>query len=95
MNCCRAEWSPVYFAPTVSNYRDLATLVIAVERNALLAAPAKLDRQEIAEPSPPKFHDDPDILLNADRARGANWIRLVRSGRARCRDNAAGTPGCN
>ena len=34
----------------IIGYRDLAKLVIAVERHALLAAPTKLNRQEIAEP---------------------------------------------
>ena len=56
----------------IIGYRDLAKLVIAVERHALRTAANNLDRQEIAEPvtvwpsspgSPPKFHDDPDILL--------------------------------
>jgi putative transposase len=34
----------------IIGYRDLAKLVIAVERHALLAAPTNPDRQEIAEP---------------------------------------------
>src|SRR4051794_32730559 len=34
----------------IIGYRDLAKLVIAIERHALLAAPTKLDRQEIPEP---------------------------------------------
>jgi putative transposase len=34
----------------IIGYRDLAKLVIAVERHALAAAPKNLDRQEIAEP---------------------------------------------
>ena len=34
----------------IIGYRDLAKLVIAVERHTLLAAPKNLDRQEIAEP---------------------------------------------
>jgi putative transposase len=34
----------------IIGYRDLAKLVIAVERHALIAAPKKIDRQEIAEP---------------------------------------------
>ena len=34
----------------IIGYRDLATLVIAVERHALTAAPTHPDRQEIAEP---------------------------------------------
>ncbi len=34
----------------IIGYRDLAKLVIAVERHALAAAPKDLDRQEIAEP---------------------------------------------
>lgn len=35
----------------IIGYRDLATLVIAIERHALLAAPKNLDHQEIAEPT--------------------------------------------
>jgi putative transposase len=34
----------------IIGYRDLAKLIIAVERHALAAAPKNLDRQEIAEP---------------------------------------------
>jgi putative transposase len=34
----------------IIGYRDLAKLVIAVERHALVATPKKIDRQEIAEP---------------------------------------------
>jgi transposase-like protein len=34
----------------IIGYRNLATLVIAVERHALLAAPKNPDRQEVAEP---------------------------------------------
>ncbi len=34
----------------IIGYRDLATLVIAIERHTLLAAPKNPDRQEIAEP---------------------------------------------
>jgi putative transposase len=34
----------------IIGYRDLAKLVIAVERHALIAAPKKIDRQETAEP---------------------------------------------
>jgi putative transposase len=34
----------------IIGYRDLAKLVIAIERHALIAAPKKIDRQEIAEP---------------------------------------------
>jgi len=34
----------------IIGYRDLATLVIAIERHAIRAAPTNLDRQEIAEP---------------------------------------------
>ena len=34
----------------IIGYRDLARLVIAIERHALIAAPKKIDRQEIAEP---------------------------------------------
>ena len=34
----------------IIGYRDLAKLVIAIERHALLAAPPKLDRKEVAEP---------------------------------------------
>src|SRR6188472_2991044 len=34
----------------IIGYRDLATLVIAIERHALLAAPKNLDHQAIAEP---------------------------------------------
>ena len=34
----------------IIGYRDLATLVIAIERHALLAAPKNLDRQETREP---------------------------------------------
>jgi putative transposase len=34
----------------IIGYRDLAKLVIAIERHALLAAPTNPDRQEIAEP---------------------------------------------
>jgi putative transposase len=34
----------------IIGYRDLATLVIAVERHALAAAPTNLDRQENREP---------------------------------------------
>ena len=34
----------------IIGYRDLAKLVIAIERHALLAAPKNLDPQEIAEP---------------------------------------------
>jgi putative transposase len=34
----------------IIGYRDLAKLVIAVERHALVATPKKTDRQEIAEP---------------------------------------------
>lgn len=33
----------------IIGYRDLAELVIAVERHALIAAPNHTDRQEIAE----------------------------------------------
>jgi putative transposase len=35
----------------IIGYRDLAKLVIAVERHALLSAPTNLERQEIAEPT--------------------------------------------
>jgi hypothetical protein len=54
----------------IIGYRDLAKLVIAIERHTNLAARPNPDRVEIAEPatvdhqatgSPPKFHDDPDI----------------------------------
>ena len=34
----------------ISGYRDLAKLVIAIERHAMLAAQKKPDRTEIAEP---------------------------------------------
>ncbi len=34
----------------IIGYRDLAKLVIAIERHALTAAPKNQDRQEIAEP---------------------------------------------
>jgi putative transposase len=34
----------------IIGYRDLAKLVTAIERHTLVAAPTKLDRQEIAEP---------------------------------------------
>jgi len=34
----------------IIGYRDLATLVIAIERYTILAAQKNLDRQEIAEP---------------------------------------------
>ncbi|HWC32026.1 MAG TPA: IS256 family transposase [Actinomycetota bacterium] len=34
----------------IIGYRDLAKLVIAIERHALLVAPSDLDRQEVAEP---------------------------------------------
>ena len=34
----------------IIGYRDLAKLVIAIERHALLAAPRNLDRTEVAEP---------------------------------------------
>ena len=34
----------------IIGYRDLAKLVIAIERHALHAAPKSLDRQEVAEP---------------------------------------------
>ena len=34
----------------IIGYRDLATLVIAIERHATLAAPTTPDRQEVAEP---------------------------------------------
>jgi putative transposase len=34
----------------IIGYRDLARLVIAIERHALSAAPKKINRQEIAEP---------------------------------------------
>jgi putative transposase len=34
----------------IIGYRDLAKLVIAIERHAILAAPTNLDRQQIAEP---------------------------------------------
>jgi hypothetical protein len=34
----------------IIGYRDLARLVIAIERHALITAPKKIDRQEIAEP---------------------------------------------
>jgi transposase-like protein len=34
----------------IIGYRDLAKLVIAIERHALLAAPPNLDRKEVAEP---------------------------------------------
>jgi hypothetical protein len=34
----------------IVGYRDLATLVIAIERHALLAAPNSQVRQEVAEP---------------------------------------------
>jgi putative transposase len=34
----------------IIGYRDLARLVIAIERHALIAAPKKIDRQEIAQP---------------------------------------------
>ena len=36
--------------PRIIGYRDLAKLVIAVERHALVAAPKNPDRQEVAEP---------------------------------------------
>lgn len=57
----------------IIGYRDLAKLVIAIERHALLDAPKDQVRHEVAEPryrltvnpsgSPTKFHDDPDNLL--------------------------------
>jgi hypothetical protein len=34
----------------IIGYRDLARLVIAIERHALRTAPTNLDRQEVAEP---------------------------------------------
>ncbi len=34
----------------IIGYRDLATLVITIERHTLLATPKNLDRQEIATP---------------------------------------------
>jgi len=34
----------------IIGYRDLAKLVIAIERHALVASSNNLDRQEIAEP---------------------------------------------
>jgi putative transposase len=34
----------------IIGYRDLAKLVIAIERHALLAAPKNFDRQEVTEP---------------------------------------------
>jgi hypothetical protein len=52
----------------IIGYRDLATLVIAVERHALRAAPntprpqGPLPSDRQPRRSPPKFHDDPDIL---------------------------------
>ena len=57
----------------IIGYRDLATLVIAIERHALLAAPNDPQpsggrraryRLIVKRGSPPKFHDDPDILLS-------------------------------
>jgi hypothetical protein len=34
----------------IIGYRDLAKLVIAIERHAILAAPTNLDHQDVAEP---------------------------------------------
>ncbi|MDQ3675271.1 MAG: IS256 family transposase, partial [Actinomycetota bacterium] len=34
----------------IIGYRDLAKLVIAIERHTIVAAPKNLDRQEVAEP---------------------------------------------
>ena len=36
--------------PRIIGYRDLAKLVIAVERHALTAAPKNVDRPEVAQP---------------------------------------------
>ena len=56
----------------IIGYRDLAKLVIAIERHAILAArrrtttarrsPSPLPSDRQPRRSPPKFHDDPDIL---------------------------------
>jgi hypothetical protein len=56
----------------IIGYRDLAKLIVAVEHHALLASPKRPERPDVAEHvyrlivnprgSPPKFHDDPDIL---------------------------------
>jgi hypothetical protein len=67
----------------VTGYRDLATLVIAIERHTLHAAPDSLARQELAAPvtvSPStreiavEFHDDPDILQLKDEPVTANAV---------------------
>ena len=60
----------------IIGYRDLAKLVIAIERHALHTAPPNPDqtggrraryRLIVKRGSPPKFHDDPDILLQIGR----------------------------
>jgi hypothetical protein len=45
-----ALWAIEQQSRRMIGYRDLATLVIAVERHAILAAPKNTDRQEIPEP---------------------------------------------
>jgi hypothetical protein len=70
----------------IIGYRDLATLVIAVERHALHAAPPNPDPREITEPvtvdNPGhrrrKFHDDPDILRGSHTVH--NGARCVPGG---------------
>ena len=42
----------------IIGYKDLAKLVIAIERHTLLAAPTNPDRQEVAEP-PSNRHANP------------------------------------
>ena len=73
----------------IIGYRDLANLVIAIERHALLAAaneqrpsgdsPNSLpsDRQPVGPPS--KFHDDPDILLAPRVRHFERWRPVVRA----------------
>jgi hypothetical protein len=38
------------FVRRIIGYRDLATLVIAIERHAIRVAPNNLDRQHLAKP---------------------------------------------
>jgi len=59
----------------IVGYRDLAKLVIAIERHAILVAPRTPSARRPPSPlpsdrqprgSPQKFHDDPDDLRGAD-----------------------------
>jgi hypothetical protein len=84
----------------IIGYRDLAKLVIAIERHAILPpprtptarrspSPLPSDRQPRGSPS--KFHDDPDILMPAAHAGHEIGQLTSRAGRRRARERHRGS----